>query len=208
MGTKSGFIAAWSKWTGDDIAEVRQRIRALSEAKLLPIRQEPFGYADLARALLGFTAAAQHKDAAAAVRSISRLRCSAHRFLGPPGDQAVLLADRTLFRTLVEALQPPLWIVALDVDTTAGICLLTVGQGYRHTETTNVPDIQVEYTFEKQHKSTPRARNPIYPIHLSRKIYSELISHLLTDLMDHSAISISMPGSATKGRPAKGDTSA
>jgi hypothetical protein len=206
MATKTDLLAAWSKWTGDNVAEVRQRMRALSEAGLLPKRQEPLGYVDLARALLGFTAAAQHKDAAAAVRSISRLRCSAHRFLGPSGDQAVPLADRTLFMALVEALQPPLWIVALDVDTTASICLLTVGQRYRHTETTSVvPDIQVEYTFGK-HKSTPRARNPNYPIHVSRKIYSELISHLLTDLMNHPAIS--MPGSAAKGRPAKGDTSA
>ena len=193
MATKSDFIAAWTKWTGDNVVEVRQRIRALSEDKLLPMRQEPFGYPDLARTLLGFVAAAQHKDAAAAVRSISRLRCSAHRFLGTPGDQAVPLANQSLFRALVEALQPPLWLVALDVDTTAGICVLTVGQGHRHMETTSaVPDIQVEYTFGKR-KSGPRARDPVYPIHVSRKIHSELINCLLTDLMNHPAISI--PGS-------------
>jgi hypothetical protein len=205
MATKTDLLAVWTKWTGDNVAEARQRIRALSEAGLLPRRKEPLGYGHLARALFGFTVADQHKDAPAAVRSFSSLRCSSHRFLGTPNDQAVLLAHRTLFGALVASLQPPLWVIALDVDTTSKICLLTVGQGYRETEKKGVvTDTQVEYTFGKDNST--RLRKQIHPIHLCRKIYSPLIGRLLTDLMNHPATAI--PGSVAKDRPAKGDTSA
>ena len=77
MSTKADLLTAWCKWTGDPVPEARHRIRALSEADLLPTRAHPLSYEDLARALLGFVATAQHKDAPEAVRKFSTARCGA-----------------------------------------------------------------------------------------------------------------------------------
>lgn len=199
MPTKTDLQIVWTKWTGDDIAEVRHRIRALSEDGLLPRRKEPLSYTHLARALLGFTAALQHKDASAAVRSFEKFRRSRHRFLEQPNDQAVLLVRRTLLEALVASLQPPLRITALEVDMTSRICLLTVAQKCSDNKSKEGSlDVQVEYTFGRDN-GPHRIRNPIYPMHFCRKIYSPLIDRLLTDLMNHPA----MPGSVAKERPAK-----
>jgi hypothetical protein len=199
MTTKADLEAAWAKWTGDNIAEVRQRIRALAEADLLPRRKGPLDYKHLAHALLGFTAAAQHKDAAQAVRSFSRVHCSDHRFLGP-SDQAVLLTGKTLVTALVASLKPPLRIIVFDVDTTSGVCLLTVSQPYVNTKTGIRSDVQAEYTFGKD-RNARRTHKQIYPIHFCRKIYAPFIDRLLTDLVGPVT---SMPASVAKSRPDRG----
>jgi hypothetical protein len=45
---------------------------------LLPSRAHPLSYEDLARALLGFVATAQHKDAPEAARKFSAARAAGH----------------------------------------------------------------------------------------------------------------------------------
>ena len=124
MSTKADLLTAWCKWTGDRVPEARHRIRALSEADLLPSRAHPLSYEDLARALLGFVATAQHKDAPEAVRKVSAARCGA----ASADNQEVPLMGMSLLEAVTAALQPPFRIAGLN--TTTGFCHLEVVNGW------------------------------------------------------------------------------
>ena len=126
MSTKADLLTAWCKRTGDPVPEARHRIRAPSEADLLPSRAHPLSYADLARALLGFVATAQHKDAPEAVRKFSAARCGA----ASADNQEVPLMGMSLLHAVTAALQPPFWIAGFTVNTTAGFCRLEVVNGW------------------------------------------------------------------------------
>src|SRR5690348_11247450 len=115
VSTKNDLLAYWCARTGDPVAETRLRIRALAVADLLPWRAEALTYADIARALLGFVAATQHRDAAATVRRFSAFRCPAS---SGEHHQAPLMA-LPLIDALTAALRPPLWISELSVNVTS-----------------------------------------------------------------------------------------
>ena len=184
MSTKADLLTAWCKWTGDPVPEARHRIRALSEADLLPSRAHPLSYEDLARALLGFVATAQHKDAPEAVRKFSAARCGA----ASADNQEVPLMGMSLLEAVTAALQPPFRIAGLTVNTTTGFCHLEVVNGWLtldwdETKVT-VPGSMAEYWFKDHADPALPATDPV---ELSRAIHSPLIDHLLTDLMNHPA---------------------
>ena len=148
MSTKADLLTAWCKWTGDRVPEARHRIRALSEADLLPSRAHPLSYEDLARALLGFVATAQHKDAPEAVRKFSAARCGA----ASADNQEVPLMGMSLLEAVTAALQPPFWIAGFTVNTTTGFCRLEVVNGWLTSDwdgtKVTVPGSMAEYWFK------------------------------------------------------------
>jgi hypothetical protein len=202
MSTKADLLRVWTKWTGDDVAETRHRIRALSEAGLLPRRRQPLDYIDIAHTLLGFTAVTQHKDAPESVRYYSDFRLGSFRFRGMNSDTADAIASPELFSemTLVEALftclQPPFRLLKFEVNTTARTCSLIVGEGCRRivTEsgkrtTTSDRIFDCEYGFATANYIGAPASGVSTHLHcrvnLSRFVVFPLIDMLLTDLMGH-----------------------
>jgi hypothetical protein len=185
MSTKADLLTAWCKWTGDPVPEARHRIRALSEADLLPSRAHPLSYEDLARALLGFVTTAQHKDAPEAVRKFSAARCGA----ASADNQEVPLMGMSLLEAVTAALQPPFWIAGVTVNTRTGFCHLEVVNGWLTSDwdgtKVTVPGSMAEYWF-KDHADLALPAT-VHPVELSRAIHSPLINHLLTDLMNHPA---------------------
>jgi hypothetical protein len=185
MSTKADLLTAWCRWTGDPVREARHRIRALSEADLLPSRAHPLSYEDLARALLGFVAAAQHKDAPEAVRKFSAARCGA----ASAENQEVSLMGMSLLEAVTAALQSPFWIAGFTVNTSSGFCHLTVVNGWLAVDwdgtKVTVPGSMAEYWFKDYAALALPAT--VHPLELSRAIHSPLIDHLLTDLMNHPA---------------------
>jgi hypothetical protein len=137
MSTKTDLLKAWSTLAFEDIAEVRHRIRALSEAGLLPTRRQPLEYIDIARAIIGFTATGQHKDAPEAVQYYSEFPCETHswRVVGAHSEQSMRLVKQTLLEALVTSLQSPLRVMQFEVNTTTLTCTLKVGDGYRTART-------------------------------------------------------------------------
>ena len=93
---------------------------------MLPSRAHPLSYEDLAPALLGFVATAQHKDAPEAVRKFSAARCGA----ASADNQEVPLMGMSLLHAVTAALQPPFWIAGFTVNTTAGFSRLEVVNGW------------------------------------------------------------------------------
>ena len=192
MSTKSDLLIAWSEWAGDDIAEVRHRIRALSEAGLLPRRKQPLGYADIARALIGFIATTQHNQAAKAVRHYSDIECIAHQWktkpekIHWPSAKAARFTDLPLLDALVLALQPPLWIIRFDINITANVCRLLVGNGvaYKDSGKTYVSAVECVY----RHRISIPLIGYYYQVNLSRSVHFPLVNQLLTDLMGHPQI--------------------
>ena len=156
-----------------------------SEADLLPSRAHPLSYEDLARALLGFVATAQHKDAPEAVRKFSAARCGA----ASADNQEVPLMGMSLLEAVTAALQPPFWIAGFTVNTTTGFCRLEVVNGWLTLDwdgtKITVPGSLAEYWF-KVHADLALPAT-VHPVELSRAIHSPLIDHLLTDLMNHPA---------------------
>lgn len=202
MSTKADLLAAWTKWTGDDVAETRHRIRALSEAGLLPRRRQPLDYSHIAYTLLGFTAVTQHKDAPESVRYYSDFRLGSFRFRRKNSDTADALASPELFSemTLVEALftclQPPFRLLKFEVNTTAHTCSLIVGEGRRRIETTSGKTtttsgriFDCEYGLAAAcYIGAPASEVPVHlhcRVNLSRFVVFPLIDMLLTDLMGH-----------------------
>lgn len=189
MSTKSDLLKAWSTLAVEDIAEVRHRIRALSEAGLLPTRKQPLEYVDLARAIIGFTATAQHKDAPEAVRFYSDFRCKSHRWLvGGPHSEAKRVVGQTLLEALVLALRSPLRVMQFEVNTTDLTATLKVGEGYRTVRTQSGRDglitgNVISCYFEAQ--ATLPLRLMKRQLNITRSFYFPFIDPLLTQLMGH-----------------------
>jgi hypothetical protein len=207
MSTKSDLLNAWTKWTGDDVAETRHRIRTLSEAGLLPSRKQPLSYTDIARAILGFVTTTQHKDAPEAVNYYSEFRCHAHEWLKgelnadwPPADPARRLTDLTLLEALAISLQQPLWINTFNVNLTTNTCGLTVGSGYRYFKTKSgkeaISEINSVHGIFRHKYNAPALM--YFRVSLSRSISYLLIEQLLRELMNH-------PESPRYGRIARAD---
>ena len=183
MSTKSDFLAYWCARTGEPVAEARLRIRALAIDGLMPWRQQPLDYPDIARALLGFVAATQHKDAAETVRRFSEFRCGVATANALP-----LLMSFSLLDALTTALRPPLWIRYIEVSVTGETCALVVCHGWitveeGEAEGMTLPGPDAQYWF-KNPAALPLLA-PVEPVEIKRSISGSLIGRLLTDLMHH-----------------------
>ena len=185
MSTRTDMLDAWVRLTGDPLPEARQRLRALAEAGLIPTWHRPVDYPDIARTLLGFVAATQHKEAAATVRRLSEFRCGT----ASGENNEVPLMRLSLLDALTTALRPPSWIVSLEVNTTTGSsCHLEVCDGWVIGEGGEAkgmpfPGPRAEYWFNDQ--TALPLRTPLHPVEVSRTIYCSLIDCLLTELMNH-----------------------
>jgi len=210
MSTKADLLTVWTKYTGDDVAEARHRIRALSEAGLLPSRKQPLTYADIARTLIGFTAANQHKDAAEEVLAHSGYSCTSHRSLSgkPISDNAALLPKMKLLEALATSLQPPFRVLKFEVNPMNFTCTLRVGEGHRKARTKSGKDVTIpnDILILNFWPGFNFTWLPAYQrVGLTRFIVFPLVDMLLTDLMGHPRPQY-MVGSVTKGAALPGAT--
>jgi hypothetical protein len=210
MSTKTDLLTVWTETTGEPVAEVRHRIRTLSEAGLLPSRKQPLSYTDIAHALLGFTASDQHNTAPAAVHFYSDIQCSAHKWTKgePRSEQAVQLTDQTLMEALVASLQPPLRLMEFQVNRTNFTCRLTVGEGRLRVKTKSGKEGQTSAGIVAcSFKADPNVAfiTPYFMMNLSRSIFFPLVDQLLVKLMNHPK-PLYMGGSITEGAVLPGTT--
>jgi hypothetical protein len=178
MSTKNDLLAAWAKWTGDPLREVRHRIRVLSEAGLLPNRSDPMTYDDIARAILGFLASDTHKDAARAVLQFADFRCGTHEV---GSDE--LIASGTLLQAISAGLRPPFSIVYISIkpaDRVAELGIIRDGDPFSNKQYwfSGPPDLDLPKTT--------------YPVVITRSIYSDLIARL-------AELTTGRPANATAG---------
>lgn len=173
VSTKNDLLAAWCRWTGDQLPEARHRIRALSEDDLLPNRSDPITYADFARALLGFLVSDTHKDAPRKVRHACSFVCSAS---SPEGDKTI--ATSNLLDAMVIALQPPFTIVSLEVCTTGDNVTLYVLRDSN-------PLTNSLYSFTSV--VSPETDGSVFPATIRKSVHRELIQRLLDSLTGNAS---------------------
>ncbi len=172
VSTKNDLLATWCRWTGDQLPEARHRIRALSEADLLPNRSDPITHADVARTILGFLASDTHKDAAETVRHFCAFVCTMYE-----GGGEERIASGNLLDAIMIAFQPPFKFVALEV-------FVTTQKVNLHINRNGDP-----LTGRFYHFSCPGFKKPdgrLFPVNITRSIYADLIDHLLY-LLDSKA---------------------
>lgn len=172
MSTKNDFIASWVNLTKHPLKEVRQRVRVLSEAGLLPDRAQPFTHEDLARALLGFLAADTHKEAAEIVRALSIAKCS-HISSG-----SVLFDDLSLLEFLTFALEKKHKYLSISVrNLDKGVNVSFQVENKKDLEN-NLNNWKMEYSYYPLFVTKDNSCQ----INTTKTIYSDLILGLVNDL--------------------------